>query len=387
MPRGPRPIVFALAAAALALAWQALTVRYCYGGNWTGLFCVGALFKPPPAALAGENLYKFPNSYGYDGQLYHYMAHDPFLLRGFQSSLDSPRFRYRRMLMPAAAWLLAAGQDRFVDAAYVVVGLLAVFLGAWWVALLAREYGRNPAWGLAFLLLPAVTVSLDRMTVDGALAAVVAGVAYFLRRGRWGAVVLLCAAAGLVRESGCLLAAGIVVWLLSRREFRRAGLVACSLLPTAAWYLYISSRTVAEPVDLLSPIPFVGLVQRVLTPYTYTFTPAINAVATALDYVALAGVVAAIVYCVRNRGWLIGTAEGWMALAFVLLLAMVSTPQVWIDAYAFARGFSPLFLLVALDGLRTGSAWAVLPLAMIAPRIVLQLGPQAVHIVGGLAGR
>ena len=37
-----RPLTAGLAAVALALLWQALTVRYNYGGNWTGLFCTGA---------------------------------------------------------------------------------------------------------------------------------------------------------------------------------------------------------------------------------------------------------------------------------------------------------------------------------------------------------
>src|ERR1700735_587174 len=104
-----RPVLYALTAAVLALTWQALTVRYTYRGNGTALFCTGALSNPPPAALVSEHIYRFPNSYGYDGQFYHYMAHDPLLRRGFQSSLDSPRFRYRRMLVPFSAWLLGSG--------------------------------------------------------------------------------------------------------------------------------------------------------------------------------------------------------------------------------------------------------------------------------------
>src|ERR1700687_3781501 len=112
------PAVYAVLAVMLAGGWQALTVHYNYGGNSTGLFCAGSRFAAPPAALNFEHIYQFQNSYGYDGQMYHYMAHDPFLTREFKSSIDAPRFRYRRILLPFAAWLFAGSRDQFVDAAY-----------------------------------------------------------------------------------------------------------------------------------------------------------------------------------------------------------------------------------------------------------------------------
>jgi hypothetical protein len=55
-----RALLPAFAAIFLVWTWQALTVRYSYGGNWTGLFCTGAVFPYPPA-LAKENIYTFPN--------------------------------------------------------------------------------------------------------------------------------------------------------------------------------------------------------------------------------------------------------------------------------------------------------------------------------------
>ncbi|HEV8146815.1 MAG TPA: hypothetical protein VGP79_10555 [Bryobacteraceae bacterium] len=92
--------------AALVLTWQALTVRYSYGGNWSGLFCTGSRM-PFPSELAHENIYVFPNSSGYDGQAYHYVAHDPWFQRGLANYIDAPRLRTRRILVPALAWLVA----------------------------------------------------------------------------------------------------------------------------------------------------------------------------------------------------------------------------------------------------------------------------------------
>jgi len=76
-------------------AWQALTVHYSYGGNWTALFLTGTQLKEVPPALQSENIYLFQNS-GYDGQFYHYIAHDPFFQRNFSPYFDNARFRYRR---------------------------------------------------------------------------------------------------------------------------------------------------------------------------------------------------------------------------------------------------------------------------------------------------
>src|ERR1700730_8119485 len=105
--------------AALALIWQTLVVHSEYHGNWTGLFCTGALLKQPPS-LAAENIYLFANSSGYDGQFYHYIAHDPFIQDGMARYIDGG-YRYRRILVPVAAYALALGRAEFVDRAYVAV--------------------------------------------------------------------------------------------------------------------------------------------------------------------------------------------------------------------------------------------------------------------------
>src|SRR5579863_5194379 len=79
-----------LVCAALVFCWQWLTVHSNYQGSWTALFCTGAELHQPPE-LAGEHIYLFADSQGYDGQMYHFVAHDPFFVRGFDAYLDAPR--------------------------------------------------------------------------------------------------------------------------------------------------------------------------------------------------------------------------------------------------------------------------------------------------------
>lgn len=369
---------------ALAFGWQALTVRYNYNNNWTALFGAGALFAAPPDALASENIYRFPNSRGYDGQIFHIMAHDPFMLRGFWKTLDSPRYRYRRFLIPTLVWTLALGQDRFVDAAYISVIQIFLFLSAYWLAALAQLLGRSAAWAVGLFAVPAVTVSLDRMTVDGCLIALIAGLAYYLQKKNWMLVFLFCVLCGLTRETGLLVPLGVIAWLLFQRNFRRAIAMAFSLLPTLLWFLYVSSRVPGKVGNRLSMIPFAGIVRRLLSPYPYHFGAAVNLIATVFDYLALAGLLLGILYSLWNMRRLRSRADGWIALGFAVLVIMIASPDVWRDAFSFARVFSPLLFLTALDCLFAESLTGAVPLLLTAPRIWLQFGFQVLGIVRGV---
>src|SRR5271165_2873564 len=112
-----RPSV--LAAFAVAILWfcQFVTVRYNYGGNWTGLFCI-APHMPVPSFLSSERLYLFTNTDGYDGQIFHLIAHDPWMTRGSAAAIAGPGFRYQRIFVPALAWMLALGRDQYIHRTY-----------------------------------------------------------------------------------------------------------------------------------------------------------------------------------------------------------------------------------------------------------------------------
>jgi multidrug transporter EmrE-like cation transporter len=178
----------------------------------------------------------------------------------------------------------------------------------------------------------------------------------------------------------------MAAWGLIERHWARATIFAASALPAFAWFAYINTRTLPNPAELLSPAPFSGILMRMATPVHYPFGFAMNAVATGLDYAALAGIAAAVVYCARYFRRLLKEPYGLVAFAFVALVAFVSTPAAWTEAYAFARGYSPLILLVALDGFRARSIAGAWPLALTAPRIGLQVGGQVLGIARGLTG-
>ena len=69
-------------------------------------------------------------------------------------------------------------------------------------------------------------------------------------------------------------------------------------------------------------------------------------------------------------------------MMFALLGAFLSRPDAWQDVYGFPRTLTPLFLLPALRGLESQDWRLGAPLAMVAPRVLAQLGRQVLGVMG-----
>jgi hypothetical protein len=381
------PLIAGLVATALALSWQAFTVHYNYGGNWTALFCTGGKLAVPPQ-LAGEGIYTFPNSNGYDGQFYHYEAHDPFLRKGLYKYMDAPRLRYRRIFVPATAYLLAGGRDRLVDPAFFGVVLLWVFLGAYWLACYTSLSAHHPAWGLCFLLVPATIISIDRLTVDIALAALTVGFALYARHGPPWKLFLVLGCAIFARETGILLLAGYCLYLLSRRLLVRAVLFALAAVPALAWFFYVQPRTAGDFINNFTEITSHSLLPfRLLLTMRYTLPDLLARVLTALDYLATLGIVLAVVLALRFVLKRSPGPEELAGLTYACMTVYLTLFVAQLDPYTYPRVVSPLLVLVAVQGLSRNSPIGLLPAALITPRVLAQLGPQVLGILRGLFSR
>jgi hypothetical protein len=374
------------------LLWQFLTVHYNRSGNWTALFCTGQN-QPVPPELAAQT-YRFPGTNGYDGQMYRYVAHDPFLQKGFAQYLDSPVLRYRRILVPALAFLLAGGRQPWIDASYVVVVAAFTWLGSYWLSRYAVALGFHPAWALAFLLVPATLVSMDRMTVDGALAALTAGVAYFSVTRSSVRLFVVLVLACLTRETGGLLVAGCCLFELAARHFTRALLWSTSCLPALGWYLFLNGHlhvvTAAAGVPRwvyrrLGP----GILGRLFHPLPYPFPRAVELLAQSLDVMALTGIVLAAMAAILLLRVRPPSTSTLAAVCFVALAAVLTSPHFWDHCYNFARVFSPLLLLIIIEAMawqpRRSWCWlAVVPTVLVDSRVALELGSQVLVILRGL---
>jgi hypothetical protein len=367
------PLLTAAICTGLVLLWQFLNVHYNYRDDWTALYDTGAFRRVPPA-LENEQIYLFRGSPGYDGQFYHFIAHDPWMRRGAAPFVDNPRLRWRRILVPALAWLCALGQSDFVDSAYFAVLAGFVFLGTYWLGRFLALYNLPPGWGAAFVLVPAVLISLDRATVDIALAALCVGYALYTGLQHSWKIYAILALAPLARETGACLAVAFVAVQLRRRNWLGAGLGAATVLPFLLWMLYVDARTAPDHTVFASIVPFKGLVLRTLEPIQYATPTAWLRKAAVLDFVAILGIWTALVLSPTN--WFSFDEVEGAALAFAATAIFLAQPQAWGEAYSFGRTMSPLLIFVALAGVRRHRWWTLAPLCMVLPRILLQLVTQ-----------
>ncbi len=379
-----RPVFrVALGALLLSIAWLALNVCFNYEGNISGLFYTGASAQIP-AALQ-DHTYRVKDEKGYDAVFYHMMAHDPLIRRGFIPYVDNPQLRWRRIGVPALASLLAGGSDRLVDFTYVAIQIAFVFLGAFWLGCYAETHNASALWGLAFLLIPAVVVSLDRMTVDLPLAALCIGLVWrdSKSRPRWHIYSILCAAP-LFRETGMVLIMAWCIYSAQRRDWRAVWTGAGCAGPAILWWLYVRSRTPMDGTPWFSKYPFSGLIERTLqSTGEPTFTWWLRT-AEVLEWLALAGiwlaVFLALYFAFRRRA---GLAE-WIALIFTLFAAGLGKFDIWSSAYATGRTMSPLLIMLGLFALKERRYFFIVPLLLILPRLALQVEAQLAGIVRGI---
>ncbi len=235
------PLAAALLCCALGAGFQWLTVHANYGGNPTALFLHGSRV-PLPQALAFEHIYVFANSGGYDGQSYHYIAHDPLRRTEIGRAVPDPSLRYPRILVPGIAHILALGRPQWVDAAFFACNLGFLALGAYWLAILLDRAGIHPLFAALYVVLPVAIVSLDRMLVDLALTSLALGFAVYLSPERPRNLYVILAAAALCRDAGFLLFAAYALHLATLRRYRQIALFTTALLPALAWILWVCTQ-------------------------------------------------------------------------------------------------------------------------------------------------
>jgi len=377
-------IRYAVAAVALVVLWQAVTVSVNYQGNWTALFCTGDAHQTPPQ-LASEQIHVFANSDGFDAQFYHYIAHEPLPGGELYPYVEAPRMRYARILLPGMSWLLAAGQDGAIHIAFIVTGLLFLFLGVFWLSGHAESIGLHPAWGLLFALVPASIVFADRLTIDHALAALTMAFAFYNRgRPSWQLFMVLMLAP-LARETGLILTGAYVLHCWIRRQWKTGIVFGISALPWLAWFIYLSVTT--PPSHYASSmIPFQGALHWLINPVAYPPDVPLQGLIQAGDVLALLGMVLAIAlaFLTPRGNWFEATTIA--ACVFALMAVVLQRLDVWQTVYNFGRIFSPLVVLVVVSWLPRRRWLAILPLLLMAPRLLMQYGRQLQGISEALLG-
>jgi hypothetical protein len=66
---------------------------------------------------------------------------------------------------------------------------------------------------------------------------------------------------------------------------------------------------------------------------------------------------------------------------FALTGILVQRPDHWHSAHDYGRVYSPLLAILALEALARGSAWPLLPMALVWPRLALEMRGEALGVV------
>jgi hypothetical protein len=371
-------VIVAVLAVLASAAFIAINVVRTYHGNVSGAFYTGTGTLLPPS-LEAEPTWRVADPKGYDAQFYHLVLHDPLLRSGYQAYADNARLRFRRIGVPGLAAAIHAGSGINAHWAYVLVQLAFVFLWTWWLAAYAQSLGLPALVGWGFLAIPAVLVSLDRMTVDLPLAALTIGLLLYGAKNdhtsRWKLFAILCLAP-LVRETGMLLVAGWCVWSAIQRRWKEVVMGAICAAPAIAWWVYVQSRTPPDSTQWLARYPFSGLVDQLLAGTSTPATTLWLRMAGVTEHLAFAGIVLSIVCCLllvwRKR---FGLPE-ITAILFAAFVSLLGRGDIWDSAYATGRTMSPLLIVLALIGIRNRQFLLVLPMLLVLPRILLQFEAQ-----------
>ncbi len=92
-------------------------------GGFTAFLHVGERFYDPAYFPTGTRV--CPNE-GYDGQFYCYVALDPFIHGKLYRQIDSPAYRYQRVLYPLISALLSVGRKKWLPFMMWFVNVMAV---------------------------------------------------------------------------------------------------------------------------------------------------------------------------------------------------------------------------------------------------------------------
>jgi hypothetical protein len=375
---GATPFRIGILGFLLAFSWTYGLVRHRYSGDWTGPFLVGTqLLVPDPVARP----VKQQLGTGFDGQFYLFLASDPLVLdASTERAIDYPRYRSRRILVPLLAWLMAFGQAKFVPISYAL--LIAFFAGIGSASLaqlishqqlanmsdMAAFGGKGPLLGLLFITIPAVLISLERMTIDVALVALLASHAAFPR---YRIVTLLLAP--LVRDTGFLL-------LAAEFFFTRKWRVFLTAIPALSWWIFLEFHLRPGSWDTWGP-PFFGWWHRLTTHVTYPESVKFSTAVQALDVLALLSFPVAIALLVRViltkfRQRQMPPQEILVASFCSLLAIFIGNPDTWQEAYGFARTLAPISLGLLLYGIQIKQRILFVPMLLLSLRVWWQAAAQ-----------
>jgi hypothetical protein len=277
------------------------------------------------------------SEHSHDGQFSYIIARRPFGDHEISSKLDSPQYRYRRILYP----LLAGGAGHFDPRTTVMLLYLlqivffAVAVTAMFRVIQMRNYS---IFALLFLFFhPGIHSSLRILNCEtAAIAFSLLGLHFYLSK-RNGLEILCFSCAALSKEVYLLFPLGIALYEYSQtRCLRSVHRFFLPALPITLWTLYLNS-VLFEPASIVRgnlTLPFLGIAAAAPNWLNYET----GRTAFSLASLTLAST---LIFASRNRLYAYLIAP-WV------ILAICSSSWVWDLGNNSARAFASLWILSGL---------------------------------------
>jgi hypothetical protein len=198
------------------------------------------------AAFREYPVFSYPGLAPYDGLQYSQLAYHPLLEAGeLRPAVDSLAYRARRILLPAVAWLLAAGQPAWIAQVYAALNIACWLLLAavFWRKLPVTDARGVLAW-IGLLFSAGALGSVRFALVDLPALLLVALAVGEAERGRRRSPAGWLAAAALTRETSLLASAALFTYPPKSRAGLMRDLlwVLLAALPLFIWLGYVRWR-------------------------------------------------------------------------------------------------------------------------------------------------
>ena len=305
------------------------------------------------AVIKYDPTYNYPaGEIGYDGEFVYFIALDPVNARHY---VDTPSYRYSRIVLPLLARALALGQPALVPYVLLLINWLAIAAATLMLAMWLRRRSVSPWFALVYGFYPGLFICLQRDTTE-ALAYAFVVLAVFLwdyggpRRILWSSLVFSVAV--LTRESTAVFPVLYALSLLfvapptdrARGPARNAWLTAALVVAMAIGPLLIYKAFLllwlgshGDPGLLLERVPFLGLLRQ---RHSGSWVEEVRSVV----FPALIGAGAAAVAVWRRARLL----EPWVLLANVVFFVALLPESAYVDISASARVTAGVVLAATL---------------------------------------
>lgn len=186
---------------------------------------------------------------GYDGQFMYNLAFDPFISafkdrpKLYTKIADDPPYRYFRIGFPLLIKLFSGDRPELYPTTMIYLILCSHLLGVFFLMKIFQHYGKDPLWGLAYLLVPGFLVSMKFALPESISAAFLLGGFWLFLKEKHVPAAILLAVSMMIRETAIPLILCLVLFeFWKKKSYRNAAILACSVLPYFVWRFFVTVR-------------------------------------------------------------------------------------------------------------------------------------------------